>query len=148
MLNIYIGKDNIPEDKEIVLDNEAYFALTEISGNEFTREVIQNIEGGTYFDNISYLDRFGVKLYINALSTGSKTLLNLYYHPDKIFYCQEMGLNARRMIFKLKEGSALFNKNFNQFDVDDNLEFSVYVNNKICRSLHQVLEVIDNETEI
>lgn len=44
------------------------------------------------------------------LSTGCKTLLNIYYNPDKLFFTGECGKNAWVYLFTLPEGIVLFDR--------------------------------------
>lgn len=48
----------------------------------------------------------GVTLDVDCLSTGCKTVLNVFYFPNKVFCLKECGDNALEVIYNLKEGSV------------------------------------------
>lgn len=91
MLNIYVGLDKVPKDAIIVLDNEIEFLYTALEDTKEVRSILKNVEHTEYHDATSFVDRFGYKLYSEFLSTGAKTLLNINYQIDKVFYGGELG---------------------------------------------------------
>ncbi len=44
MLNIYMGKENIPKDKEFVYDVEAFWSQVGIPDNRGSRYILNNFE--------------------------------------------------------------------------------------------------------
>lgn len=102
----FYTKSTIGElEKEVIRDNEDYFkAFTVITDCEFVRNVLRVIEKAKYLNDVRFIDRFDVGVYFSNLSTGCKTIFNIYYHPDKIFSCIECGYNALDVIFKMQNG--------------------------------------------
>lgn len=114
MLNLYIKPDNrvISSKKEVVTDVEKEFKQLKLQGTEIEKKLIKMIEKGTYLDSISFIDRFGYKLYLEHLSTGCKAALCVVNRPDKIIDLVECGNNARDIIISLlREGNILMEDN-------------------------------------
>ena len=62
--------------------------------------------------------RFGGEvLNIDKLSTGCKTLLNIFYNPDIIFDIRECGENALDLIYALPEGNIYCDYPLISFDM-------------------------------
>lgn len=110
MLNIYIGKESLPEDKKFIFDVESVFLLVKITGSDFQRKVIEEIEHGSYYDNKRFKDRFGGLLYYSNMSTGSKALFEAEYLINDIINISECGENALRMLSYLNNGNVYFDR--------------------------------------
>ena len=108
MLNIYIGKENLPADKKFINDVEAVFLNVDMYGSIFQKNVIEVIDKGRYLDKSKYIDRFGNHLYLSDLSTGSKALLLTEAFPDMIINFDEVGLNAISLLSGIGEGNIFF----------------------------------------
>lgn len=141
-LHIYIGKENLPEDKEFILDNENYFAFSGITDCDFSRYVIKEIEQGEFINTMFFRDRFGGQLYIDCLSTGSKTLLNIYNNEDKVFYGGEMGDNALELLSILRNGNIYFDNMRSNDLLGIPFQKGIYVNNIFCADYDAVEEVL------
>ena len=105
MLNIYTNRELVSNDK-YVLDNDAYFVYTGIKDTEAVRDILSKIDGATIKDNRLF-DRFGVSIYPDMLSTGSKTLINMSL-SDKVFDGRELGYNALVYMFSAIDGNVYF----------------------------------------
>lgn len=111
MLNIYLDRFKIT-GKEIVTDIEKEFAMLKLRGTELEKLLVQKIEKGRFHDKISFIDRFGYKLYNENLSTGCKAALCVVNKPDKVIDLIECGNNARDIIIALcREGNILMHDN-------------------------------------
>ena len=110
-LTIYIkGEDSYNRDK-FECDVEALFKSISLVKNDFNIKVIEEIEQGTYNDEISFIDRFGFKLYLSNMSTGSKAAICVNTIQDKIINCVECGKNAINYIIDhCKSGFILVNR--------------------------------------
>lgn len=104
MLHIYIGKENLPKDMFLIIDADAAFGLVDMSGTDFQKRVIRGIDGGSYGDQSTFVDRFGRSLYYTHMSTGAKALCLLESTRDKIVNFSECGENALRLLSYLDEG--------------------------------------------
>lgn len=110
-LTIYIkGEDSYDKDK-LENDVETLFKTIHLVKNDFNIKVIEEIEQGTYNDEISFIDRFGFKLYLSNMSTGSKAIICVNTIQDRIINCIECGKNAINYIIdNCKSGFILVNR--------------------------------------
>lgn len=81
-------------DKNTIVDVEEAFDKIKLTGSEKDREILRVLEEGEYINNSSYIDRFGVKLPLDSISSGSKCAFCVLYFPDKVVDTRECGLNA------------------------------------------------------
>lgn len=107
-LNIYVGKENFPNNLDIWLDPEKMIYAVNIEENDFNKKVISEIEQGTYLDNRAFLDRFGYKLYLSSISTGSKILIEAYNVKNAAIVADEIGMNAKILLLTLTQGNICF----------------------------------------
>ena len=105
MLNIYVGKENLPKNIIFVFDVEAAFPLVSVTGDELQRKVLSDVEKGTYLNSKRFVDRFGGQLYYSDMSTGSKAVMAVAALTDKIINCDECGENALRLMSLIDEGN-------------------------------------------
>ncbi|MBR6223022.1 MAG: DUF4869 domain-containing protein [Lachnospiraceae bacterium] len=118
MITVY-KKKNIPKGIELVKLNDIYF-------NKYTVELlderavfyISKIDASEYVSKYMIKSRFGGEvLNIDKLSTGCKTLLNIFYNPDIIFDIRECGENALDLIYALPEGNIYCDYPLISFDM-------------------------------
>ena len=74
----HMGKKQ--EGLQVVLDNEDFF--------------MKHTDGATYIDQRYFRDRYGAYVPWFDLSTGGKTVLNIFYNPQICFSQRECGENA------------------------------------------------------
>ena len=99
-LQIYFeGMDVLP-DMPIERDVEAIFTKIRLDGCEYDKAILKEVEKGQYVDNLHFIDRFGITLYRNCLSTGTKTALALYHLPDTLIWGVETSHDALAEIVK------------------------------------------------
>lgn len=98
MINIYTSLDNLPKDKKFIFDTDAILPLVNITGSEFQRKVLREIESGEYHDDKRFKDRFGGLLYYTDMSTGSKALFVADCFKERIINFSECGENVIRLI--------------------------------------------------
>ena len=109
MLTIYV--DDV-DANNLITNVEEQFAKVKLTGTKIEKEIISEIEHGTYNDEASFIDRFGFKLYNTEMSTGCKAALCVANCPDLIIDLIECGLNARDVIIGLcKDGNILIKEN-------------------------------------
>ena len=104
MLNIYLYK---PLGCE--MNNDKYFMvhtcarLKDYEDRQLLLDILGAIDGCTDcdFDACTSTNRFGVAHDMKDLSLGCKTALNVLLNPDVIFYGQECGENAYRLILAM-----------------------------------------------
>ena len=101
-------EDNFEDDNDIIVDVHKAFMQTKLTGTKEEREIIRVIEEGEYLDSMSFKDRFGFKLPIEDLSSGSKAALCTLNFPDKEIDTRECGLNALGAIISIcNKGSVI-----------------------------------------
>lgn len=110
MLNIYVGKENLPKDKPFIFDVESAIVLVNITDNEYYRRVLCDVEKGRYFDEKKFVDRFDGQLYYTDMSTGAKAAIEIYGLEDKIINCDECGENALRVMSYAGKGNIYLSR--------------------------------------
>lgn len=123
MLNIYIGKENLPKDKKFIFDVDAFFNTCVLKDDVYTRKVLKQLERAEYIDSKTFKDRFGRGLYLNCLSTGAKILLSTAYYTDYIINGSELGYNGLELLLEIEKGNIL---------LEDKAIQLPYVNKEIC----------------
>ena len=108
-LTIYKYREDIPEDIKYIKDSNLLFAVTPLSNCSFTKTVLKEIDSADYVNEKVFLGRtksFG-NLFKECLSSGAKTLLNIYHHPEMCFDLCQCGNNALSLLPLLKNGYVL-----------------------------------------
>ncbi len=95
MLNIIFGRENSPD---FVLDTRIYFRRNkkpEWFEDEFVKRFLKEIDNSTVLFEEALKDYRGRGISTGMISTGCKTLCDIYYHgSDTIFYGSGMGDNC------------------------------------------------------
>ena len=104
--------------KADVIDIDAEFSKLKISVSESIMNIIKAVDSGDMIDDMTFTDRFGVKLYLSELSTGCKAAICVELMPDKIVDLQECGLNARDAVFNYCENGKILLHDFGVTIVD------------------------------
>lgn len=104
--------------KADVIDIDAEFSKLKISVSESIMNIIKAVDSGDMIDDMTFTDRFGVKLYLSELSTGCKAAICVELMPDKIIDLQECGLNARDAVFNYCENGKILLHDFGVTIVD------------------------------
>lgn len=86
-LNVYLTKEEVPENLVIIRKNDDYFnGLTILHDTEFVHKVLWDIDMAKRCTDITFIERtisLGA-LNKSCLSTGTKTILNIYSHPTGV----------------------------------------------------------------
>lgn len=114
MLHVYDAEI----EKADVVDIDAAFSKLEINVNEAIKNIVKAVDLGDVVDGTTFVDRFGVKLYLSELSTGCKAAICVVLMPDKIIDLQECGLNARDAVFNYCENGKILLHDFGVTVVD------------------------------
>ena len=135
-LNIYIDKKDIPKKAKIIKFNDAQFDydLDKIIVDKNIEDIMFSIDGSRYIPdgNGSMRTRYGDLLKLSYLSTGCKTAINVYNHPNEIVDCSECGNNAFEYILSLKNGNV-FGYGVAAVNGDKNIDVNVIYNGKIAK---------------
>lgn len=119
MLRLYSCLENIPENVPYVRDNVEFFQeVTYDKLDERVNGLLTNTDGDTYLDSERFTDKWEVGVSWLDLSTGDKTILNIFYNPDHCFDTLECGKNALTDLKNLTTGGATPNLIWNLDGVD------------------------------
>lgn len=95
---------DIEKDKNFILDPNYLLLGCKIMDNEYNRNVIREIDKGTYLDEHFFIDRVGQKLSLQYLSTSAKILLAIPV-ADGIINGTPMGYNCGKLLLQNTEGN-------------------------------------------
>lgn len=138
MLNIYIGREHLPKDKEFIFDPEALTLSLDLLADDTVTDILYTVEQAVPQSSDTFVDRFGRGLYRTCLSASSKILLGAHL-TDFIVNGDELGSNAFDYLNKLSHGSIYFSEFL--FDVNL-LNLPVTVNNTVCRCSDDVFNLL------
>ena len=102
-LTVYTKKSEFSKE-DFILDVSSSFSRCSFSGSDFCKRVVSEIDKGTYLDDVSFIDRFGYRLYSKFLSTTSKALICLDEFPEKVVNFCEVGNAVGSFILGKTEG--------------------------------------------
>lgn len=146
MLKIFIDGscENIPSNIE--KDVEKLFLTTKIHGTDKDKKVIEIVEQGRWLNELEFIDRFGYKLPIEDLSTGSKAALCVLNNPDKVISTKECGANARDIIVSICDNGSIVidNRDLTFCDYSDGT-IDVQVNNYEIFSIDKLNKYVFEE---
>lgn len=143
-LHLYTDLEFIPKDMELIRRNDDFFNVyTSLQNDIYTNKALHEIEQAEYNSTdtfISRVKRFGA-LFKQFISTGTKTVLNIYYNQDKCFDIAECGDNAIEFLLRYGEGSILVTHTF-QIPTDIT---EIYVNDReIITDADRLSEVLQD----
>lgn len=104
MLNIVFGRNNCP-DKNYVLDTRVYFKRNKEPWwfeDDFVKEFLKAIDDSEVLFEEALKDFRGHGISTEMMSTGCKTLCDIYYdRDDKWFYGSAMGDNCIPFLMRI-----------------------------------------------
>ena len=110
-LNIYVDTEDIPKSLKVIRfnDNQFDYDLDSMKIDKNIEKLMYIIDGSRYIPdgNGSMRTRYGDLLKLSYLSTGCKTAINIYNHPNEIVDCIECGDNAINEILSLNRGNII-----------------------------------------
>lgn len=108
MITIFKNKKDIPRDMEYVELNDIYFNQnTAAKLDDRAKLIIETIDEAKLVSKYKIQSRFhGIILDVDKLSAGCKTVLNVLYHPEKVFCLKECGNNALEVLYGLTSGNV------------------------------------------
>lgn len=140
MLNIYTALELMPRDMCFVKDNEKYFETLGFYSREVVEPILKDIEHGQWRDRRTFTDRFGVVLYSDCVSTGTKTLINITSTSDNIFNCCEIGTNAIEYLLSSLDGNVYLKPTFD-FQINKQIDTrNIRVNGKGVSGIKELEE--------
>lgn len=106
MIIIFKNKNDIPQDKEYIELNDIFFNQNTAGKlDERAAWLIERIDDSKLLSKYKIRSRFDdTTLNVDRLSTGCKTVLNVFYYPDKVFCLKECGNNALEVLYGFEKG--------------------------------------------
>jgi hypothetical protein len=103
MLTIYTRKELIPTDMEYIRYNDTFFKGVALTDDSITKLILSSIDNAHYNSPETFIGRDETLVALNKehLSTGTKTLLNIYTNPAVCFDTLECGVNCLRLLVDL-----------------------------------------------
>lgn len=142
MLNVYTSlSDYITKDKMFIDDVEMFFGSNLLLDDSYTKLVLKSLEKSTVYKGNTFVDKYGINLYTDNLSTGSKILLSIAYYPQYIFNAVELGYNAALLLSYIKDGNLyIANRDFELCDCGT--EVAVNIDGQLCTNIDEVNVII------
>lgn len=108
MITVFKDKKDIPRDMGYVELNDLFFDQNTVSAlDDRADKIMEMIDGARRISKYKICSRFDdIALDIDRLSTGCKTVLNVLYHPEKVFCMKECGDNALKILYGLETGNV------------------------------------------
>lgn len=108
MITIFKNKKDIPNDKKYIELNDVFFNQnTVMKIDNKAKEIIEKIDSSKLIGKYKIISKFNdVTLDIDCLSTGCKTVLNVFYFPEMVFCMKECGDNALEVLYGLEQGNV------------------------------------------
>lgn len=138
MLNIIFGRENVPKDKiPITTLNSPWFFYNnkkpEWFEDPFIQECISTIDHATVITGEVIRDYRGISVSTELLSTGTKTLCCLYYHPERIFFGSLLGDNCLPLLVRIseKQDITIVLEHYADFKSEDIEKNTLCVNGKV-----------------
>lgn len=119
-----------------IFDVDSAFQSISITGSDFQKMVIKEIDGGSYCNNRTFVDRFGDQLKYENLSTGSKALILLDIKKDTIINFTECGDNALMLLQYIDSGKLFFEDRDTEIPFDK--EYNVLYNGNDQKGVSQL----------
>lgn len=135
-LNLYFdGVDTLPNNK-LERDVHSAFKSIRMTGCDYDKAILAEIECGQYRNNAEFVDRFNRIVVRSHLSTGTKAALVLYHKPELLLMGVEVGLNALSRIFLYCDrGNLLLEAHGFYIDIESDEEDNAVID-VMCRGRH------------
>ena len=105
MLRMFEHLGRAREPLTFIRDNEDFFMRVTINKlDEKVNGLTRYTDGATYVNEQLFRDRYGAYVPWSGMSTGGKTVLNVFYNPELCFNTAECGENAAADLKNLKQG--------------------------------------------
>lgn len=146
MITIFKNKRDIPQDKEYVELNDIFFnqnTAGKLDGK--AAKFIEQIDDSKLLSKYKIRSRFeDITLNTDQLSTGCKTVLNIFYYPDKVFCLKECGNNALEIVYGFEKGVVYSEYSMIPFDIEK-VTVQTLNGNRIIDNYEDLKEWWENE---
>lgn len=140
MINLYFGDNSVPKDAAYVYDAEPLYAIIDFLYDDYAREVVKEVEGGTVQTADTFLDRFGRGFYASGLSTSSKIIL-LAHQEDYVINADGIGRNALTFFMENSDAGSLHFSFFPDMRVPN--KYPININDILCTDIVELLNITD-----
>ncbi len=108
MIRVYKNINDIPGDMEYIQLNDIFFnEITCDLLDDRAIDIIKQIDSSDLIGKYKIRTRFGDDiLNIDKISSGCKTVLNVLYNPDKVFWLLDCGENALEILYGFEKGNV------------------------------------------
>ncbi len=146
MITIFKNKRDIPQDKEYVELNDIFFNQNTAGKlDEKAAKFIEQIDDSKLLSKYKIRSRFeDITLNTDQLSTGCKTVLNIFYYPDKVFCLKECGNNALEIVYGFEKGFVYSEYSMIPFDIEK-VTVQTLNGNRIIDNYEDLKEWWENE---
>ena len=146
MITIFKNKRDIPKDKEYIELNDIFFNQnTAEKIDERAAQFIEKIDDSKLLSKYKIRSKFDdITLNIDQLSTGCKTVLNVFYYPNKVFCLKECGNNALEVLYSFKQGFVYSEYAMIPFEMDQ-VEIQTIGGKKVIDDYEELKEWWENE---
>lgn len=146
MITIFKNKRDIHQDKEYVELNDIFFnqnTAGKLDGK--AAKFIEQIDDSKLLSKYKIRSRFeDITLNTDQLSTGCKTVLNIFYYPDKVFCLKECGNNALEIVYGFEKGFVYSEYSMIPFDIEK-VTVQTLNGNRIIDNYEDLKEWWENE---
>lgn len=145
-LNLYTNKDDIRIPFERY--NDKFFIGMQLKDDAFVRMLLSEIDDCEYSSKTAAFSRkFNMLIPKDSLSTGCKTLLNIYMNPDMCFDMSECGYNAINLLGKFKSGNAYLRNPVFAVFTDEEDVCDIILDGRHFDKLTDIIDYVINEVD-
>lgn len=134
MLNIYVKEKDISKNNFIEFnDDQFYLDLEKGLHNkhlDIIKKIVKRIDNSTVINNTSAKNENDEIFDITKISTGAKTVINTFIHPESIVSTIECGNNALLAIFEFITNGNIYLPYLPSFEKDIIFNGKIIVGNK------------------
>lgn len=146
MITILKNKKDIPQGKKYIELNDIFFNQNTAGKlDDRAAQFIEKIDDSKLLSKYKIRSRFDdITLNIDQLSTGCKTVLNVFYYPDKVFCLKECGNNALEVLYGFEKGFVYSEYAMIPFEMDP-VEVQTLGGKKVIDDYEELKEWGENE---
>lgn len=149
MLTLYFKDTDEKIPTDVVCDAELAFGKQAIPNIVEAKNLLMSIDGASYSSNMTFIDRFGIRLNKSELSTGCKVALLVLCNPDRVYDIKECGNNARDAIVRYcRNGNIVLKENGADFRLPDDADIDVRVLNYRFRTGKRFKQYMQDERDL
>ena len=137
MVNIYVGKKFLPQDKKFYYDPNGLIPKIDLTLDDMTKSILKEIEQAVPQTNDTFIDRFGRGFYTSALSTSTHILIGAHQNTDIIVNGDELGENAFWYLDEMTTGNIYFSDAGRPIE---NLSTPIALNGKVCNDANELYD--------